>query len=478
MAHPLPAKPADAGRHVQLFFVAWSIVVLYDRAVRGSTDSAWSAAIVACCALLVANPRSVVCAGLLAGVHLTWYLQGYVERANVHWHVAAMVHLAILLSIGAELVRGRRVPQLADLHATLAPVLRAAFVILVFAGGFAKLNAGFLDPELSCAVALVEFQRTVFPLSLVPPWPWLDTAAIGLTLVAELGAPLLVLARVTRPLGLAITLGFFALVGVNPVNYLFEFAGEFVAMSVFFVAPATAAAGLAVVVPAARSFVPAVVLRSRWARFIAPLAMGAVTWDRGPLDLRDARLGLCRLSFVVGVGAIAAVLGIGARRRRGAPAAGLSVLPERGLALAVPLLLAAGEATPYLGLQHAPTMTMAGNLVISAAFSNHLVVSSVPTFEFNRVVRVVASSDPRLPRGTKQAWIAFSDWMARHPKAVVDYVVQGDHTLQHAPAAVGGVRPGRAFRSSPWPTVLRLDSQHIRLRSQRCGHSVSEADGG
>lgn len=451
--------------------------MLYDRAVRGSTDSGWSAAIVACCALLVANPRSVGWAGLLAGVHLAWYVHGYVEQANVHWHVAAMVHLALLLSIGAELVGARRVPQLADLHPTLAPVLRAAFVILVFAGGFAKLNAGFLDPELSCAVALVEFQRTVFPLSLLPRWPWLDTAAIGLTLVAELGAPLMVLARLTRPLGLVITVFFFALVGVNPVNYLFEFAGEFLALALFFVPAATVAAGLAVVVPAARRFVPARVLRWRWARFIAPLAMVAVAWDRGPVDLRDARLALCRLSFVVGVGALAAIVGIGALRTRGASLPTHSVLPKRGLVLLVPLLLAAGEATPYIGLQHAPTMTMAGNLVISAAFSNHLVVSSVPTFDFNRVVRVVASSDPRLPRGTKRTWLAFSDWMARHPKAAVDYVVQGENAVQHAVAGVGGGRPGQPFSRSSIPRLLRLDSQRIRLRSYRCGHSVSEAEG-
>ena len=473
-----PAHPRMIERQLALFFRVWAFVVFCDRAVRGTSDTVWSVAIVLSAGLLFQRPGSVGRVALLSAVHFTWYLRGYAARADIHWHIAAMMHLTFLVGIGWSWLRDRRSPRLASLYPSVAPVARWVFAICMVSAGFAKLNTGFMDPSVSCAVALLEFQRTVFPYSLIPNTPVMQWVAMVSTIVAEIGAPLLLLVRPLRLAGYVLTVGLFVFIGTNPVGYLFEFAGEFLAFSIFYASPAWIAAGLdgvapvrGLLAPLSRLFSGGRAVRRLLLQAVGLAGLGVLVFGTGVLDLRDVRLEACRAVYVVGLGLFTALLAIGAvmvkdREPR------LSVLPSPWFLVGVPLVFLAGEVSTYIGLKHIPTMTMAGNNATSTAWSNHLLVNPVPRWDFNRLVRIKASSDKRLQRGEEMVWLRFSDWMARHPRATVDYVVDG--VPVHAEGAPDGKRVDPTFERSVWPGLLRLDSQVFPRRSPDCGHRVGE----
>ena len=497
-----PEDPALLERQLALFFRVWAFVVFCDRAVRGTSDAGWSVAIVVCAALLMLRPGSVTRIALLSAVHLAWYLRGYAERADIHWHIAGMMHLTCLLAIGAAWLRVQRPPRLSDLHPAVAPVARWLFAIGLMSAGFAKLNNGFFNPEVSCAVALLEFQRTNFPFWLIPNVPITQWVAMVSTVLAELGAPLLLLFRPTRTAGYAVALGLCLVIGLNPVAYLFEFAGEFLAMSIFFASPARIAAGLDALAPVRGLLAQGLLAQGllaqgllaplrRIARFSAGgsayllgrpvrglavgllglLGLGVLVFGWGSFDFRIVRLEVCRAVYVVGLGLYAVVLGIGTVMVR-AREPRLQVLPTPWFVAVVPLIFLGGEVCTYIGLKHIPTMTMAANNATSTAWSNHLLVNPVPAFEFNRVVRIKQSSDKRLKAGQEMVWLRFSDWIARHPRATVDYVVAG--VPGHAEGALEGSRADARFVRSIWPGLLRLDSQVFPRRSPDCSHRVGD----
>jgi hypothetical protein len=453
------------GRQVALFFRCWAVVVFYDRAVRGTNDSAWSVAIVLAATAVVLWPESLAAVTALSAVHLTWYLQGYTARADMHWHVAALLHLAVVTWVVGTLVRQRRVPRVGDMHGALAPVARWLVVVGLFSAGFAKLNTGFLDPSTSCAVDMFLYQRTAFPYSLLPDAPWAYRAAMGLTLVSEMGSPLLLLWRRTRPAGFVLGFTFLFIIGTNPVGYLFEFAGLFLAMSLFFAAPDTIGRGLDEV----GRFLPTGWLpkktgsRGRAALTAALVACAlvlALGWGR--LDMRDLRLEVCRVVFVVGVLALSLVLVAGRGRW---PARALPLAPQPRILLLVPLIFLLGELTPYIGLKHAPTMTMAANLAVSSEFDNHLLVHPIPRWSFNRVVTIRSSSDKHLERGTRMVWLAFADYLAEHPRISVEFEVEG----KVEQVARAGEDP-RFQHPSMLPELLHLDDVRYPRASPKCSH--------
>lgn len=464
-----PCGPSPPARQLSLFFGIWAVVVFYDRAVRGTTDTWWSVAIVLCAGLVVMRPRAAGRVGLLSAVHLAWYVAGYTRRADVHWHVAALLHLSVLLALLLLGLRHRRAPTFAELHPAIAPVARWIFVIGVLAAGFAKLNTGFVDPATSCAVDLFRYQRTVLPYALLPDAPWSRALAIVVTLMAELGAPLLLLCRATRPAGFVLTFGFFLLIGTNPVGYLYEFAGLFVALALFFAGPDVVDQGLRTVALGVRATMAPllpVLVHLRLVRMplllLGAVAAGVLAFGSGPLDAHVLRLYVCRVVFVVGLAGLSVVLIAGSRGRTSPR---LPILPRPLLLLWVPAVFLAGEITPYIGLKHTPTMTMAANNALSTQFSNHLIVNPVPAWSFNRVVTIRHSSDRGLKAGFQMVWVAFASYLAAHPEATVRFEVDGKiETVTRV-----GDDP-RFQRRSVLPALLRLGQEHYPVRTPRCGH--------
>lgn len=85
---------------------------------------------------------------------------------------------------------------------SVTPFLRAAFVLVLLAAAFSKLNTGFLNPATTCAVQILD----AIPLMTVPRA--FATPAIAMGLLVEFGIPILLLFRRTRPLGVLVGISF------------------------------------------------------------------------------------------------------------------------------------------------------------------------------------------------------------------------------------------------------------------------------
>ena len=132
----------------------------------------------------------------------------------------------------------------AGVYSSIAPFLRAAFVIVLFSAAIAKLNTGFFDASVTCAVWILD----AIPRVSIP------SGFAGLMIVGgvivEFLIPTLLLFRRTRFLGILVGMGFgvvTALAGHAP------FAGFGWSFYLLFITPGT----LGRVVVMARRAIPA-----------------------------------------------------------------------------------------------------------------------------------------------------------------------------------------------------------------------------
>lgn len=123
----------------------------------------------------------------------------------------ALMNVAILISIARGIYEsktfGTRAPLDKDkLVETFAPALRLSLIIIYLFTFFHKVNADFLNPEVSCAGVILSWVNRTYHV--LPLDHWAVVASIWGTLLIELGVPLLLLFRRTVYVGLAIALCF------------------------------------------------------------------------------------------------------------------------------------------------------------------------------------------------------------------------------------------------------------------------------
>ncbi len=117
-----------------------------------------------------------------------------------HVNVAIYCNLLMMLGIGFSLGRIRDFPTDDECFRMLRPVLQASMILVYFLAGFHKLNADFVNPDVSCVRDLLG------ALSAVVRMPPLDTAWVilamaGVVIAWELiGGPLLAVPRLQAPL--------------------------------------------------------------------------------------------------------------------------------------------------------------------------------------------------------------------------------------------------------------------------------------
>ncbi len=329
-------------------------------------------------------------------------------------------------------------------YATTAPFLRLAFVLVMYAAAFAKLNTGFLDPALTCAVWILD----AVPLVTIPAG--LAGVAIAGAILTEFAIPTLLLARRTRFLGLLVGIGFgvvTAAAGHAP------FAGFAWSFYLLFIPPAT----LARVVATVRQAVPPPV-RTR----LTALAASPVGWlvpaavallVMGVLQVGpDALVNLARrygasLAFCVYAGIWTVLLLRQWRHWFSVPGSGWGAVGTRHAVFVLTVvLILVNAASPYLGLKTRYSFTMFSNLQTEPGRWNHLVVpEAVRIFDLQQgVVRFGEISDGSLAaavddysgRSRWSAGAATSDSAAvvllaarrlatSHPDATVAYELDG-----------------------------------------------------
>jgi hypothetical protein len=124
-----------------------------------------------------------------------------------HETLYAHVCISIVAVYASRVLAERRLRvDLAQLHASLAALLRVEFLVFYFWVAFHKLNPHFLDPATSCGVHLLH--ETLFYVPALPVPPGFDRVVGPLTLAVEISLPLLLLSPLTRRYGVLLGLGF------------------------------------------------------------------------------------------------------------------------------------------------------------------------------------------------------------------------------------------------------------------------------
>ena len=288
-----------------------------------------------------------------------------------HWLLSGLAGLAIVLT-GAEPRR-------------YLPILRSTFLVFYGFASFSKLNYGFFNTSVSCAVYYGNQSLEALglaPLKQASPIPallvWL-TAAIELSVV-----PLLLIRR-TRYLGVVAALAFHIAISYDLGQHFYDFTAVLGALLVAFLPEET--------LPKLRFTLPDSIRRPMLGGWIS---LGLLLVVLASLPGSTASLAiLTRLPFVVWIPASLVWLLLVAR-------AGWSSSPLRfrwGWAGTVVVGLAVFNGlTPYFELKTAYSFNMYSNLVTAQGESNHfLIQETIPLRNgYEDPVEILETSDPGL----------------------------------------------------------------------------------
>jgi len=362
--------------------------------------------------LVLARPGSVPLFAMLV-LAQTAVIYAELPWVNTNRILQFIVGLTLLATLAASLREGHRESRLADrwLELSEAP-LRVEFLVLYGWTFFHKLNADFVDPQVSCGVAVNKQMLTLLGVQSVDVVDTFALLFIGATLVAEGGLPVLLTLRKTRHAGLLVAAAFQFIVGVA---IFYSFQATMMALLFLFVPrdfPARAEnlwqalgpkrgwiVGIAVAVG---GVVPALVAVSVW--------QPDLTLAENLEQAKPAFRGVFWLAWW----GMLPLLGISAwllRDCRETISARALVRPERQWLWVFPLLVLLNGVTPYLGLKTEFSFAMYSNLRTEGGVTNHLLVPGPLSFADYQIdlVQVEESSDPWLEdvvaRGYPIPWV-------------------------------------------------------------------------
>ncbi|MCB9537276.1 MAG: hypothetical protein H6704_13570 [Myxococcales bacterium] len=356
---------ATADARLRWFSLAWGVVAVTEvdhlrapAAVLSLDTLHWLVPLagVAC----LARPGRFPPLLLLAGVR-TLSLLARAPHLENHEYLHLLTDLGLLTAFG-------RVEHVARLA-------RALLVLTYGAAGFAKLNADFFDPSVSCVGWA--WERAALALPFLPVLG--DDAVVALavlTTAAELILPILLLVGRTRWLGLVGVLLMHTVFGLRHPTFAWTCA----ALALWFVPPAAA--------ERVRPFARAAERAVGGAAIVVGALLFALHGDlqRGGDYARVLSLGV-PLLWLAGVPLLA-------RLRGPARPDGPLPLRPRGAGWLWVALMLLSVGSPYLGLKTRTAMSMFSNLR-TAARGNHLLLADAPQpFGLQRdLVRIVEADE-------------------------------------------------------------------------------------
>ena len=363
-----------------------------------------------------------------------------------HWVLAAATSLAAL---GAAAVAGWRRTASFDWPVAFwnlfAPAARCTLLIAYAFAAFAKLNAGFFDPEVSCAVFYQDQLVRSWGLGAlsVAGQAGLGTVAAVGAAATELSVALLLLFRRTRRVGVLLALGFHWVLALDFSQHFWDFSAVLFAGFLLFLDDAAIDA-----------------LRRRW--------QGLRSGVRTPLRRVVAGLGLVVAALVTcaafaPIRVLVVLLGHGAwvlmgtgvlvlvtlTVIRAAPLNGPASLRVRSAVLLVPVIVFVNGLTPYLELKTGFGWNMYSNLRTVDGYTNHFLLPrtlDVTGLQSDRVT-IVEGSDKALSdmigSDYELVYSEFREYAHAFPEQSVTYLRNGEtiraHPLRDDPAGKGGV---------------------------------------
>ncbi|MEZ5862391.1 MAG: hypothetical protein R3D28_26045, partial [Geminicoccaceae bacterium] len=341
----------------------------------------------------------------------------------------------LLACLAAGFWHGLRGGRFLEFFADVAPVGRVLLLVMYVYGIFHKINADFLNPEVSCAVTLWR--------AMPPPLRWLDApwvhyATIYGTFVVEGVIFALLLTPRLRRFGIVGGIGFHMLLAQSGHALYAAFSTLSLSLHILFLAPAAALRITGH--PTFRAIFRQ--LRSPWGIAAFALVLLLITVNAFRRDFGLVGLTWCLLALPL----VVAILFLPGRV---APTVRRTPLLWSRLAWlnVVGLLFALNNALPYLGLKTAQTINMFANLRLEGGVSNHLVLPGPPG-PFGYLADVVTlekvEGAPYLAAlgeaGYGVVWYQFLDLVGREPDAVVTYSRGGAHVENATAASLAAAR--------------------------------------
>lgn len=356
-----------------------------------------------------------------------WHLPVVVN----HTMTLGLLFISIVVCMAYMKAKGQSPFDGGALWRTIAPVLRFEVVCVYLFATVAKLNDGFFDPSLSCAVSMGDQALAKIPF--FPNGDWTHPFTIWGTLALELGIPVAFLFRRTRVPALIMGWLFHIMLG-------FEGFIPFSVMAFFF---------YTIFLP---DDFPERLKRFREARprvkalteklmafaqkpYAFPLCaavwLGVGTIGKIHHDLiltafyQGPRAAFLVYSIVLGWIFIACI-----RERKVEYAQGAFRFAHPVLILG-PLVLILNGLCPYLGLKTQNSYTMYSNLQTEGDQWNHsFMPRAMRVFDYqNDLVRILESSDKKLQACADQnqwwVWFEFQRYCATHPDVAVHYEYKG-----------------------------------------------------
>lgn len=308
-----------------------------------------------------------------------------------HWLIAGLVAVAILVTGGKE--------------DRFFPVARLILLVFYSFAAFAKLNSGFFDPNVSCAVFYANQSLGGFGLPPLEVDGLLSKVLIWATVVIEASVPVTLMWRRTRYFGVLLGTVFHTLISFDLNQHFYDFTAVLIPLFVLFL-PDRSIESITERLGEVnrRKLVPIGPLVG----IIGVLVLVAVF----PLTTTTAFV-LTRLPFVFWVPF--SLLWIAAVVWARAPGSGLSW--RTGIAgSAVVLLTVLNGLTPYTEIKTAYSFNMYANLVTSQGESNHFVVKSTWPLRsgYEGPVEILESSDSGLDAYRKEGYLVAYPQLRRY----------------------------------------------------------------
>jgi hypothetical protein len=431
----------------------------------------WAAIAVAL--LLVWRPRWTPLLFLLAGVMLTRYSIAMPVAGN-NKMIAAFMNASILVICAHAVFRyGNATDMRANIYENMRVVARALLAIMYFYGIFHKINSDFLDPNVSCAVALYMPLADGFGLQNSLTGKYL---AIWSTFIVEGIAIVSLYWKRWFAVGLLLALMFHFVIPISVYSWYMDFSSLVLALYILSVPREVSERFYD---NCARLFRA---LRERFGSFgqalpfglvivgaVAVVALLALFNRHVPIGIGHAYQSVWVLMWVVYGGLTMLLLSDAA----------LSHLPWKGTVgplrpvwlYALPALLFIGCTAPYIGLRTEASIAMFSNLHTEAGQSNHLLMPNPPyLFPYQRDVAMIkASSDPDLQEfaDRKMGLVMFTlqERLRKKPQHWVTYELNG---ARHEKATAASI--GAATHANLWERKLLIFKPVDFARPKVCSH--------
>ena len=334
-----------------------------------------------------------------------------------HTVIKNFLLLAMLAAGAWQWLRGGR---WSHFYNDFAPAGRVLLLVMYVFGIFHKINRDFLDPSVSCAVAL--WQEMPWPLNAIDS-PGMHSLAIYGTFVVEGLILLSLLIRRTRHIGIGFGIAFHSLLGLSGYAMYPQFSTLTVALHLLFIERA-----------AASKIVESEAWQSSmsWLRSLRGVAL-LIGWTALMTGLAwtgsYSQLAIVWLPSMLAVAGVCFVYG-----RVPGTTSGIGTLAWSRMWVVnlVSILFVLNGAAPYLGLKTAQSINMFANLQLEGGPSNHLLFKDPPgPFNYlDDVVTVTESSGSSLLTYVQAGNLGLTryhllDHLDRNPSATVSFELDG-----------------------------------------------------